>query len=276
MKNKVLISIVAIYIILLVVSFFNKNINYKLTSTLEDIAYRNNIQNVMFKFVEDKNEREINEIALKRYINQFGKLNELFKIAYIGVRSRADIKGIHGWYYYSWIRSYELRAPFMDKPFEVWIDNRTHEIFGDNFYDTLLRDNKFQHLYSEWIKKQVGIDDGNVKFEFTGVYDKPYIEFDKITTLSDDYREIFENTHNLYCNRCYISNIDNLNDMTAKVIANEIREKYLYKAVEITNIPKEKISRNIHLSTGTFKNTDKNLKFRFDLHDIISELIIQN
>ena len=172
-------------------------------------------------------------------------------------------------------RFYYISTPFLKNEFVIQL---THgKVVSDRFYGILLTDSKFQHLYSEWVKKQIGIEDENVEFQFAGNFDNPYIEFDKITSLSEDYREIFENTHNLYCNRCYVSNIDNLNAMTANEIANEIREEYLSKAVEITNIPKEKISGNIHLSTGTFKkDIDKSFKYRFDLHNFTSELIIQN
>ena len=148
------------------------------------------------------------------------------------------------------------------------------KVLTDTFFSTLTTDVKFQHLYSEWVKKQVGIEDENVELKFAGNYDPPYIEFNKITSLSEDYREVFENTHNLYCNRCYVSNIKDLNETNSRIIANDIREKCLFKVIKITKIPNEKISGNIHLSTGAFeKNNDKNFKYRFDLHNFSSELI---
>ena len=75
----------------------------------------------------------------------------------------------------------------MDKSFEIWIDKRNNRIFGSDFYEVLATDPKFQHMYSNWVKKQVGIEDENVELEFKGalkssawVGEKPYIDFNKI------------------------------------------------------------------------------------------------
>ena len=95
--------------------------------------------------------------------SSFGMLNNTFEIKAKGTYTKKRIRGYHGDLGYNWIRAYEIRAPFMDRPFEVWVDNRTHKIFGDNFYEVLSKDPKFQHLYSEWVKRQVGIDDENVE-----------------------------------------------------------------------------------------------------------------
>ena len=100
------------------------------------------------------------------------------------------------------------------------------------FYEVLSRDSKFQHLYSEWVKKQVGIEDENVEFGFTGNFDKPYIEFDKITSLSDDYREVFENTHNLYFNKIVLTNIS-LNENNISNQCSEFVDKYYNRVVNI-------------------------------------------
>ena len=88
---------------------------------------------------------------------------------------------------------------------------------SDSFSQVLSKDQKFQHLYSEWVKKQVGIEDENVEFEFTGTFDTPYIEFDKITTLSEDYSEVFENTHNF---KLMYMNIKQYKDFNIKNIIN--------------------------------------------------------
>lgn len=220
--------------------------------------------------------RLFRRLTLNAYLNnEYHLLCDEMKIKYIGNNAHANIRGVHGDRHRWWISAYEIGIPFMSKTFEIWIDKRSNSLYGSNFYEVLSTDFKFQHLYSEWIKKQIGIEDENVEFQFAGNFDNPYIEFDKITSLSEDYREIFENTHNLYCNRCYVSNIDNLNAMTANEIANEIREKYLFGAVKITGIPvNKKISGNIHLSNGIFdKKNDQNYKFRFDLHNFESSLI---
>ena len=203
-----------------------------------------------------------NDKAIKTYIiNKYGEvLSQVIEVEYRGRRK--------GWHADS---EYVLHFPFANDKV-VYVESETQKIFTRD-YD-ISTDVKFQHLYSEWVKKQVGIEDENVELKFAGNYDPPYIEFNKITSLSEDYREVFENTHNLYCNRCYVSNIKDLNETNSRIIANDIREKCLFKVIKITKIPNEKISGNIHLSTGAFeKNNDKNFKYRFDLHNFSSELI---
>ena len=139
---------------------------------------------------------------------------------------------------------------------------------SDNLSEVLSTDPKFQHLYSEWVKKQVGIEDENVELEFAGNFDKPYIEFDKITNLSDDYREVFENTHNLYAWMCKVKNIEELNNNNKLEIAEMVRINYLQKMMTLTGIAKDKkkyYAGHINLSTGNFdKNNDINFKFRYD------------
>ena len=191
--------------------------------------------------------------------------NKHIKDHYGIVADTFELKGHYSRFWY-------VSTPFMEKEFSIQVVKG--KVLTDTFFSTLTTDVKFQHLYSEWVKKQVGIEDENVELKFAGNYDPPYIEFNKITSLSEDYREVFENTHNLYCNRCYVSNIKDLNETNSRIIANDIREKCLFKVIKITKIPNEKISGNIHLSTGAFeKNNDKNFKYRFDLHNFSSELI---
>ena len=202
MKNKLIILMVLLFSTLTSCSIID-NTNSFIGKIIDSFGtkvndnYKYTIWNISFRLTENKEERTINDKAFNEYIEHYGLIKEKLKIVFLGYDSGSSIRGVHGWLGRNWIRAYEIRASFMERPFEVWIDNRTHEIFGDNFYEVLSRDDKFQHLYSEWVKKQVGIEDENVEFGFTGNYDKPYIEFDKITSLSDDYSEVFENTHNL-------------------------------------------------------------------------------
>jgi hypothetical protein len=58
-----------------------------------------------------------------------------------------------------------FKTSFMDRKFSVTMKDGI--ITRDNFYEVLLYDKKFQHLYSEWVKKQVGIDDENIDIEIT-------------------------------------------------------------------------------------------------------------
>ena len=127
---------------------------------------------------------------------------------------------------------YDISCPFLEKRFGVCIVSeaygkyQAHEIYQDTFYETIAIDPKFQHLYSEWVKKQVGIEDENVELGFTGNFDKPYIDFDKITSLSDDYREVFENTHNLRILEIKKQNIKDLSKTSWFNYANSFIDKY--------------------------------------------------
>lgn len=220
---------------------------------------------VYIKSKELNNEVVANQIAFDNYIkNTYGILYDYLEIKKKGSLTKTRIRGYHGDLGYNWIRAYEISAPFMENSFEVWIDNRTHKVFGNNLYETLTTDVKFQHLYSEWVKKQVGIEDENVELKFAGNYDPPYIEFNKITSLSEDYREVFENTHNLYCWLCEVRNIKNLTSDNVLEIAKSIREQYLLKAISKTGIPScKKFGGRIYLSSSE-NAREKGISYIFD------------
>lgn len=159
-------------------------------------------------------------------------------------------------------RFWYVSTPFMEKEFSLQIVKG--KVIGDTFYDTLTTDPKFQHLLSEWVKKQVGIEDDNVEFQFAGNFDNPYIEFDKITSLSEDYREIFVNTHNLYAWLCEVSSIRDLTDENIIEIAKNIRENYLLKAIQITKIPTDKkFGGRIRISSGE-NTSEKSIVYNVD------------
>ena len=219
-----------------------------------------------------------NQIAFDNYIkNTYGVLYDCLEVKKKGSLTKTRIRGYHGDLGYNWIRAYEISVPFMEKTFEVWIDNRNHTVFGSNFTETLTTDPKFQHLYSEWVKKQVGIDDENVELKFAGNYDPPYIEFNKITSLSEDYREVFENTHNLYCWLCEVKNIKNLTNGNILEISKSIREQYLLKAISKTGIPSgKKFGGRIYLSSSE-NAREKGISYIFDfdinsINDNISDM----
>lgn len=96
-----------------------------------------------------------------------------------------------------------FKTSFMDGKFSVTMNDGI--ITRDNFYEVLIKDDKFQHLYSEWVKKQVGIEDENVELYFNRamcgsrvIGDNIYIDFDKITDLNNLEEQLCENTHNIY------------------------------------------------------------------------------
>lgn len=113
-------------------------------------------------------------------------------------------------------RFYYISTPFLKNEFVIQL---THgKVVSDRFYDILLTDSKFQHLYSEWVKKQVGIDDENIEINFKEalkgsrwVGEKPYIEFSNINSIDDLEEDICKNTHNLYVYKVEISNFNSLN-----------------------------------------------------------------
>ena len=166
----------------------------------------------------------------------------------------------------------------MEKPFEVWIDNRTHEIFGNNFYETLVTDPKFQHLYSNWVKKQVGIEDENVKLYFNrascgsrNIGDKPYIDFEKITSLENLEEQICENIHNLYIRSNHYEQgvdikVDNIDEITEVLNYADLIEDKINSRVFIDNnhfMPSENNHLFICFNVQNGEN-DLDIKYDYD------------
>ena len=212
-----------------------------------------------FKFTDNKEEQKLNEKVLIEYIaNCFGEASRKFEIEYFGNAAKARIRGYHGDYWYSWVRAYEIRTPFMDKPFEVWIDNRTHQIFGNNFYDVLSYDDKFQHLYSEWVKKQVGIDDENIEMKFSC----GEIAFENVKSLSDDMHEILENA-DMACEDLRVYNIKELNYENSFSYAMKYKEIVADPVFVITGVPEGGTITWIHLYS---EDEDSNEKYYFKFY----------
>ena len=121
--------------------------------------------------------------------------------------------------------SYRVRFDeILDKNFVIYVYS-TGGCY-DNFSEVLSKDQKFQHLYSEWIKKQVGIEDENVELKFKEamkgarmVGKEPYIEFDNINSLDNLEDNICKNIHNLYLHTVVIDNFisSNANDVLSLV-----------------------------------------------------------
>lgn len=216
------------------------------------------------------------DTVFNEYINnQYGLTFNKFRIKYLGVGLSSAILSSEKKDNFCMI--YDIYPPFMQKEFRVTIGYDTLKILTDNFYEVLSTDPKFQHLYSEWVKKQVGIEDEGVELGFTGNFDKPYIDFDKITSLSKDYREVFENTHNLYAWMCEVKNIKELNENNVLVYAQTIRENYLLKAISKTGMPSSsKYCGRLYLSK-TNNAREKGISYIIDFdiidkNDSISEL----
>ena len=220
-KNIKIYIIIGIVIIILCIL---KIPNFIVKGLSGELSYKYSVENIVFRLFEDKEEKIINSNELKNYLNNtYKKISTDFNIDYMGVFSNSNIRGVHGWYYRSWIRAYEISTPFMSKPFEVWIDNRTHKIFGDNFYDTLKSDKKFQHLYSDWVKKQIGINDPNV--ELIMIFNNS-IDFLNIKNKDNILEELFNNIVEYKVTNAYVKNVGTNNETDLANYANNIHDIY--------------------------------------------------
>lgn len=138
---------------------------------------------------EETNREENRILAEKWLINTYGDI--ISEATTIEFSNR-----IQGWGVDSVFR---IESPFATG--SIYVNSETKKVDGGFNLMSI----KFQHLYSEWVKKQVGIEDENVELEFKGalkssawVGEKPCIEFDKITDLDYLEEDICKNTHNLY------------------------------------------------------------------------------
>ncbi len=120
----------------------------------------------------------------------------------------------------------------MDKNFTVYY-NKEKKICGSNFYEILSTDPKFQHLYSEWVKKQVGIEDGDVELKIG--FSKDNINFNGIISLSEDCHEIFENINRYEVMDAYIKNVIETDESSLKEKA-----EYYYNKLFINNVNNKK------------------------------------
>ena len=213
-----------------------------------------------FIFTENKKEQKTNEEILNEYIkNAYKEVSYKLEIEYVGNAATANIMGYHGDYWYPWVRAYKIKCPFMEKSFEVWIDNTNHEIFGTNFYEVLSYDIKFQHMYSKWVKKQVGIDDENVELYFNrascgsrNIGENIYIDFRNVISLDNLEEQICENTHNLYIR-------SNHHEQGADVIINNIDN--IKEVLNYADLIEEKIRSRIFIDTKHFMPSENNHLF---------------
>ena len=195
--------------------------------------------------------RKENTIAARKWVREtYGAtVSEVIELKYHG-RS-------NGWGSDS---VYRLESPFALGT--VFVDSETQEVEGG----FSLEGTKFQHLYSEWVKKQVGIEDEEVELKFYGQQSDPKLEisFDSIEYLSDDYREVFENVKYLYCNGINVNNIYDLTEENSYDIAKELLDKYFDKIVELIGKPPFIFSIRIGLSNNEFSDSDLNIYYRYD------------
>ena len=187
MKKKLLIFIISLLIILVVVqpTILTElwwKIKYSVGGYFIDKKYE----------VREEKAREKNrEAAEKWVVSKYGEA--VAKVVEIEYDGKSE-----GWVDWS---TFKMTAPFA----VGWIvvNSEDQSIVSGGFD---LEGKKFQHLYSEWIKKQVGIDDENVELEFdramassARVIGSPiYIDFKEIVSCDNLEDAICKNTHNIY------------------------------------------------------------------------------
>ena len=188
----------------------------------------NNLKNQHKENIEQElQHREENTLIFNEYLkNTYGIVSESFEI---------DVKSD----VVSNDTDFDIKTGFMDKSFRVIVDTDNKRIYKDNFYEVLSRDNKFQHLYSVWVKKQVGIEDEDVELTFSEamkgarlIGDKLYIDFSAITSINNIEEQICKNTHNLYVTNVRISNFysSNVNEVLERVkLYEQLIKPYVFK-----------------------------------------------
>ena len=227
-------SLIIIFMIISYSIFRDALVPLKLGGYLLTYEYANYDINRKNDILE-REKKEDNNKAIKKYIiNAYGEVvSKVVEVEYIGRR--------RGWHADS---EYILHFPFANDK-TIYVESETQKIFSRDFSFAI--DTKFQHLYSEWVKKQVGIEDENVEFGFAGNYDTPYIEFNKITSLSDDCREVFENTHNLYLDTIIVNN-NEINENNYIEYFNNIKDEIYNKCYRITGKPKRPHSLFVYIN----------------------------
>ena len=153
----------------------------------------------------------------------------------------------------------------MDSKFTVYTNTKTGKC-GDTLNAVISTDKKFLHLYSEWVKKQVGIEDENVELEFYS--NNPIIQFKNINKLDIDYNEIFRETSGFYLSGIKIKNIALLSFSNSKSIAENINIKLANKIIEVIGTPPFRFDYRIALSNGMFNKNDLEIYYRCNYDDI--------
>ena len=236
MKDKILKAIFILTIAFMLYIFFAPYIMAELISlslghtTATEIMFSNFKEYMDSTIHTRKYNTKIDEYIIKRFGEEFSKKLKIVKNNGKNYVAKCD----------------EL----MDSKFTIYYVP-DGDYCNDDFDERIVSDQKFQHLYSEWVKKQVGIDDENVEFGFTGNFETPYIEFDKITTLSEDYREVFENTHNLYLDIINIEKKD-INEKNYIDYFNKIKNEIYLKCYHVTGKPDKPYSLFIYVDDYRF------------------------
>ena len=132
---------------------------------------------------------------------------------------------------YTYTTFARFKAPFMSKTFDVKMKNG--KIIEDTFYDTIVTDSKFNHLYSEWVKKKIRCEDENVELEFdlardkhNSVQKKISIDFSSIVDVNNIEEEICRNIKNYVLYSIDKKNLDKSNKLNFLNEAKIIKAKF--------------------------------------------------
>ena len=169
------IMIVAVLIIVFVIPLNSKTLYLK--GRVSDLF--ENTREAYKEYVRWVNRSNYRNILDKYIVDNYGEiLKEYFEVQVINN-------------YSSYNQLYSVSTPFMKKDFFIEVSYNKRKVISDTFNSVLSTDPKFQHMYSEWVKKQVGIEDENVEFKL--IYEN--IDFQNVETLDSNYDEMFENCH---------------------------------------------------------------------------------
>lgn len=239
----------------------------------------------IFKFIQINNKINEKYVIVSKKFSVVGYTNESIVIDNILLfLDRTIFPHFNPFYRYTVPKkmstSIVLKASFMDKTFSVTM--KDGQIIKDNFYEVLMRDEKFQHLYSEWVKKQVGIEDEGVELKFSRakfwsrvIGDDVYIDFNKITTNENLEKQICENTHNIYVRSNYHESgiVININDSSKDIkslleYADDIEKKihHLIFIYEDNSTYVNKKNNILYISFDN-KNSENNIDVMYNYDD---------
>ena len=264
MKKRKVVSIIA-FILLFFVIFFPRQTYISLWF---GVAYIEKFYNdTKYSTIEVMSRNDNTKAAHEWVKKAFGAtVSEVVELKYDG-------RGT-GW---SDCSTFMIETPFASGA--LWVSSKDQSISGGL---SIKDDPKFLHLYSNWVKKQVGIEDENV--ELVIGFNEDSIDFKEIIKLSDDYREIFESIKESGFKTIYVKNILDLNNNNYKNYFYDIKDKYSlngkidnkYFYMELMNYdcdffnikespikPLNNSSKNLHISIFYWDDKIENIRVNY-------------
>lgn len=202
----------------------------------------------MYAVVTEKKARDGNRLVAEKWIEKtYGEI--ISKVTTIEFSNRSQGWGTNSFFH--------MESPFATGT--IYVNSKTKEVLG-GFH---LQGVKFQHLYSNWVKKQVGIEDENVELYFNRaicgsrvIGDNIYIDFNKITDLNNLEEQICVNTHNIYIR-------SNHHEQGVDIKLNNIND--IKEVLNYSDLIEEKIRTKIFIDTNHFMPSENNHLFIYIL-----------